>query len=123
MTAGQSALSREDVATINMVFARLKTIFGSKYGYAFKTPADEKFAKREWGPNILEFSHEELEIGFQKLKASDIDWPDVKAFLQLCKPEKNDPIHKAFRLPHKSNINREEGRKRSAALLNMVREA
>ena len=119
---GSQSIADEDKQIVNMVYARLKTVFGSKYNIAFPTEKDEKLSKREWQRDIITFSLEELEQGFKALKASDIEWPDIKSFLKLCKPIKHDPIHTEYQLPAPSNICREEGRKKSAKLVAMMKD-
>ena len=119
---GNQDVKREDKQIVNMVYARLRTVFGSKYNIAFPTEKDENLSKREWQRDITHFTVEELEQGFKALKSSDIEWPDIKSFLKLCKPAKRDPIHREFQLPAPSNICRDEGRKKSAKLIAMMKE-
>lgn len=118
---GSQQVKQEDKQIVNMVYARLKTVFGNKYNIAFPTEKDERLSKREWQRDIISFSLEELERGFRALKSSDIEWPDIKSFLSLCKTTVKDPSHKLFALPKPCNINREEGKKRSAELMKMMK--
>jgi len=120
--AGSQDVKQEDKQVVNMVYARLKTVFGSKYNIAFPTEKDEKLSKREWQRDIISFSLEDLERGFTALKSSDIDWPDIKSFLKLCKTTPIDPAHKWFQLPAPKNIDREAGHKNASKILGMLKE-
>ena len=119
--AGSQDVKQEDKQVVNMVYARLKTVFGSKYNIAFPTEKDEKLSKREWQRDIITFNLEELEQGFKALKSSDIGWPDIKSFLKLCKPIKTDPSHKLFQLPPPRNIDRKAGHKNASSILDMLK--
>lgn len=118
--AGQKALNDEDLSNVNYVYARLKTIFASKYTITFPTEKAEAGSKLEWAGDIARFDKEELERGLVALKSSDINWPDVKSFLSFCKPARVEPMHQEYQLPKPSNIYREEGRKKSAKLIAMM---
>ena len=119
---GSQDVKREDKQIVNMVYARLKTVFGSKYNIAFPTEKDENLSKREWQRDIITFSLEELEQGFKALKSSDIDWPDIKSFLKLCKPVRVDPMHREFMLPAPRKIDRPKGHKQASAILDLMRD-
>ena len=119
--AGQKDLSNADVENVNYVYARLKTIFAGKYKTTFPTEKAEIGSKLEWTNDITKFSKEELERGLEALKSSDIGWPDIKSFLNLCKPVKTDPAHKLFQLPAPRNIDRKAGHKNASSILDMLK--
>lgn len=92
---------------MNAVFARLKLVYPGKYDHVFKTQELEKLAKREWSRQILELSLEQLENGFNKLKKSAIDWPDIKTLVAMSQPEKREPAHVTYQLPKLRNNSKE----------------
>lgn len=95
--------SAEEVAKVNAVFARLKLVYPGKYDLTFKTQEHEKLTKREWSQQILKLTLEQLDMGFEKLKKSDVDWPDIKTLVSLSQPEKRDPAHTIYQLPKLRN--------------------
>jgi len=114
----------DDLKLVNYVYARLETIFGrSKYNSYFPTAESLKNSKREYAKHILKFSYDELKTGLDEVPDSQIKWPDLLEILKLCKPARRDPIHQDYQLPPPCNIDREEGKKRSAALMQMMKGA
>ena len=85
------------------MFARLKLIYPGKYDLTFKTKRDVDLTKREWSRQILALSYYELEAGFAKLKASNVDWPDIKSLINMSQPEKRNPAHIEYQLPQLTN--------------------
>lgn len=95
--------NQEEIAKVNAVFARLKLVYPGKYDLTFKTQEHEKLAKREWSKQILSLTLEQIDGGFEKLKSSNVDWPDIKSLIAFSQPEIKNPAHKTYRLPKLRN--------------------
>ena len=89
-------LSSEQRNSVNRFYARIKTVYGSKFKVTFPSPEDEKLSKREWAGQVMNLSAEDIERGIEKLKAhivagqKDYQWPNVPLIAALCQPQLED---------------------------------
>ena len=113
--------SDEEKIIINGVYAKLKAIYAGNYDLTFKTPRDEQASKREWSEEILKLTPDQILCGLERHKESDEKYPNIKSLIQMCKPPRREPMHQDYQLPPPCNIDREEGKKRSAALIEMMK--
>ena len=73
---------------INQFFARLRVIYGAKYGQAFPNEDSVRYAKREWAQQIVAYSADELHIKLERLKNGLINhepycWPNLGSVLAI----------------------------------------
>jgi len=77
-------LTSNDKALINYFFGRLEVIYGPKYRAQFVTVKDEQNAKREFGPDIVKYSKEQLDMKLAQAKdqLEEHEWPNIMRILK-----------------------------------------
>ncbi|MET4696114.1 replication protein P [Endozoicomonas lisbonensis] len=95
-------MTREQRNAVNYFYARVKSVYGSKYKVTFPVPEgeehspEEKLSKREWGGQVMNLSREQIDNGISKLKQKlvdrqkDYDWPNIPFIAALCQPRPED---------------------------------
>ena len=119
-SAGQSeqqqAFCPDNIEAIEELWASLSGWFS----YFAKNWGDEPHP--DWIAALSNVSPELIAQGAQKtLFAGEQSAPSLPKFLSYCKPERSEPMHRDFQLPAPCNIDRAEGKKRSEALMAMMR--
>ena len=99
------------------LWQRMTEIYGHRWVSSYgSTPNDS------WVAALGEMPAGELKTGLDTMLKECLQWPPtLTEFISYCKPPRVDPIHTEYQLPAPSNICREEGRKKSAKLIAMMK--
>ncbi len=82
--------------SVNLFYARIKTVYGSKYKATFPSDQDERLSKMEWAGQVMNLTPDDVERGIGKLKQrivtgeKDYQWPNVPLIAALCQPQPED---------------------------------
>jgi hypothetical protein len=102
-TTSEAAFSKDEKAKASLFFARIQTIYGTgRCGTLWESEEELKIMRREWARSLGQFSLDQLESIFTRLKGklSEGDgayrFPDIALILGLV----NDPVkqrsHRVF---------------------------
>lgn len=95
-------MTREQRNAVNYFYARVKSIYGSKYKVTFPIPEGEEYSpeemlsKREWAGQLMNLTREQIDLGIGKTKQKMVDgerdyvWPNIPAIAALCQPKPED---------------------------------
>ncbi len=89
-----NAVSAHTKTLVNMLFARLTTIYGHKFKSVFESEQEIVIAKREWATSLQGYGEDVLVLAIERAKREFSWMPTIAEFLQLLQQ-----CHQAFGLP------------------------
>jgi len=102
---------------MDRLWLRMTEIYGHRWSSSYGTTPNDT-----WIASLSQISADELKTGLDAMLKECLQWPPtLTEFISFCRKLKIDPSHKLFALPAPCNINREEGKKRSAELMKMMK--
>lgn len=78
-------LTPENKERVNMLFARLTTIYGHKFKSAFQSEEEIKVAKREWALSLGHYGEQELVAAVNRCKEEFAWMPSIAEFLSVLR--------------------------------------
>ena len=89
-------LTQAQRQAVNLFYARIKSVYGSKYKVTFPSIEDERLSRREWAGQVMNLTPDDIERGICKLKPlmvsaeKEYQWPNVPMIAALCQPQPED---------------------------------
>ena len=108
-----------EAKAMDRLWLRMAEIYGHRWVSSYGAKPNDT-----WSTALGAFEFDQIKTGLNVMLEKNIEWPPtLTEFISYCKDVKRDPIHQEYQLPPPCNIDREEGKKRSAALIEMMKGA